>query len=262
MSDGYKKFLREKRIYNIFVFMTQISLVVLFLLIWQVLADKKIIDTFLLSSPKRIINTIIYLYNSHNLFNNIFTTLFEILISFILGNIIGLFVASILWFNKFLAKVFDPFLTILNSLPKVAFGPLIIVWAGANIKSIIIMSLLISSIISIINIYNAFKNTNKDYIKVIRSMKASKLQIFKYVVFPSNIIQIIDNCKINISMCFVGVIMGELLVSKEGIGYLIIYGSQTFNMNLVITGVILLIILTILLYLLFSLVEKYIENKM
>lgn len=256
MSREYKKYLRKKKINNLLVFITQISLIILFFITWQILSDKSIIDSFLLSSPKRVIITITDLINKNNFWNHIYVTFMEIIISFILGNIIGLLVASLLWFNKFLSKVFDPFLTILNSLPKVALGPLIIVWAGANIKSIIIMALLISTIISIINISVSFNNTDVDKIRLIKSMGGNKLQIFRYVVFPSNIKSIISSFKINISMCFVGVIMGELLVSKEGIGYLIIYGSQVFNMNLVITGIILLIILTIILYLIFSYIEK------
>ena len=161
-----------------------------------------------------------------------------------------------LWYNKFLSRVFEPFLTILNSLPKVALGPLIIVWAGANTKSIIIMALLISAIISIINIHNAFKSTDINKIKIIKSMGGNKFQIFTKVVIPSNFMPIIESFKINVSMCFVGVIMGELLVSKEGIGYLIMYGSQVFNMNFVITGVILLVILTVILYYLVYYIEK------
>lgn len=248
MSDGYKKYLNKLKLEKILVLFVQIMIILVFFFAWQVFADKKIINTFLLSSPKDVLKTIIDLIEKNNFWNHIFITFLEIIISFILGNLIGLIVSTLLWFNKFLSKVIDPFLTVLNSLPKVALGPLIIVWAGANIKSIIIMALLISMIISIINITNAFKNSDKNKIKMIKSMGASKFQIFKYVVFPSNISFILNSFKINLSMCFVGVIMGELLVSKEGIGYLIIYGSQVFNMNLVITGVMLLIILTIILY--------------
>lgn len=255
-SKGYINYLKRKKLLNFLVLITQILLIVIFLILWQFLSDRNLIDTFLISSPKKILKTILNLIKQKNLFNHIFITLYEIIISFVIGNIIGLLIASILWFNKFLSKVFDPFLTILNSLPKVAFGPLIIIWAGANIKSIIIMALLISSIISIININNIFKNTDNNLIKLAKSMGASKIQIFKYVIVPGNYIQIIQTFKINISMCFVGVIMGELLVSKEGIGYLIIYGSQIFNMNLVMTGVFLLIILTIILYIFINFFEK------
>lgn len=255
-SEEYKKFLKKIKRDNFLVFITQILIIIFFFIIWQILADKELVNTFLVSSPKKVFNTIIELIKQNNFWNHIVATLYEIIISFVLGNIIGIVFASILWFNKFLSRVFEPFLTILNSLPKVALGPLIIVWSGANTKSIIIMSLLISSIISIINIHNAFKTTDENKIKIVRSMGGNKLQLFTVVVFPSNIGSIIESFKINVSMCFVGVIMGELLVSKEGIGYLIMYGSQVFNMNLVITGVILLVILTIILYYLVYYIEK------
>ena len=243
-SEEYKKYLKRIKRNNILVLLTQI------------MADKNMVDTFLVSSPKKVLTSIVDLIKANNFWNHIFTTVYEIIISFILGNVIGLLVASILWFNKFLARVFEPFLTILNSLPKVALGPLIIIWAGANIKSIIIMSLLISAIISIINIYNAFKSTDENKIKIIKSMGGNKLKVFTYVVLRDNYLKIIESFKINVSMCFVGVIMGELLVSKEGIGYLIMYGSQVFNMNYVIMGVVLLVILTVMLYCIISYIEK------
>ena len=255
-SEEYKRYLKRIKRNNILVIFTQILLVTLFIGIWQILADKNLVNTFLVSSPSKVFDTIIELIKANNFWNHIFTTVYEIIRSFILGNLIGLLVASMLWYNKFLSRVFEPFLTILNSLPKVALGPLIIVWAGANTKSIIIMALLISAIISIINIHNAFKSTDINKIKIIKSMGGNKFQIFTKVVIPSNFMPIIESFKINVSMCFVGVIMGELLVSKEGIGYLIMYGSQVFNMNFVITGVILLVILTVILYYLVYYIEK------
>ena len=255
-SNGYKKYLKKIKRDNILVLTTQIMLIIIFIILWQILVDKKILDAFLISNPKKVISTILDLIKSNNFFKHVFTTLYEIAISFILGNFIGLFVASILWFNKFLARVLEPFLTILNSLPKVSLGPLIIILFGANIKSIIVMSLLISSIISIINIYNSFKSTDVNIINIIKSMGGNKFQIFYNVVLKDNYIKIIESFKINVSMCFVGVIMGELLVSKQGIGYLIMYGSQVFNMNFVITGIILLIILTIILYIIINYIEK------
>ena len=254
-SEEYKKYLKRIKRNNILVLLTQILIVVIFIVFWQIMADKNMVDTFLVSSPKKVLTSIVDLIKANNFWNHIFTTVYEIIISFILGNVIGLLVASILWFNKFLARVFEPFLTILNSLPKVALGPLIIIWAGI-IKSIIIMSLLISAIISIINIYNAFKSTDENKIKIIKSMGGNKLKVFTYVVLRDNYLKIIESFKINVSMCFVGVIMGELLVSKEGIGYLIMYGSQVFNMNYVIMGVVLLVILTVMLYCIISYIEK------
>ena len=260
MSNERKEYLKKRKRKCFIIYFSRVMILLLITLLWEILSRLDIIDTFLLSSPTKIVNTLIILYKNNNLFNHIITTFNEIIISFVIGNIIGFIIASILWFNKTISKIIEPFLNILNSLPKVAFGPLIIILFGANKTSIIIMALLISCIISIININNSFKNTDKNKIKIIKSMNGNKIDIFFRLVVPSNINNIVDSFKINISMCFVGVIMGEFLVSKEGIGYLINYGSQVFNMNLVLTGIVLLILLTIILYSLVSLLEIIIKD--
>lgn len=256
-NEEHKKYLRKLKLSTLKVIFVQISILLLFITLWQFLADKKLISTFLCSSPKNIIQTIINLYKTNGLFIHIWVTLKEILISFSIGTLIGILFAAILWWSPFLSKVLDPYLTILNSLPKISLGPLIIIWAGANQNSIILMALLISVISTIISVYTGFKHTNKISIKLLKSFKANKWQIFTKVVFPSNINTIISSLKINLSMTFVGVIMGELLVSKEGLGYLINYGSQVFNTNLVMAGVILLALLTSILYFFIL----FIENK-
>ena len=161
-----------------------------------------------------------------------------------------------MWWNKFFAKVIDPYLTILNSLPKVALGPIIIIWAGAGMKSIIIMALLISTIITIINVYEGFSGTDPNKIKLMKSLGANKIQIYSKLILPYNYNNIISTLKINISMSLIGVIMGEFLVSKEGLGYLIMYGSQVFNLNLVIAGIIVLCIIATLMYYLIFYIEK------
>ena len=251
-----KRIKKDKLIINFF----RVFIFILFIAIWELLSRFNIIDTFMFSSPSSIIKTIINLYKENNLFIHIFTTLYEIIISFILGSIIGFIISSILYlFNK-LNKILDPYLTILNSLPKVALGPLIIILFGANTKSIIIMALLISVIVSIMNISSIFKSTDINKIKIVKSMGGNKLDILFRVVIPSNYLEIIDSFKVNISLIFIGVIMGEFLVSKQGIGYLINYGCQILNMNLVLSGISLLVLLTILLYYLILLIDKLIRK--
>ena len=257
----YKEYLKKQKVYKLKVMFFQIFILVSFIIIWQLLSDKGIINSFLCSSPKNVVNTILSLLKSNDLIIHILVTLKEILISFSLGSLIGIVVAAFLWFNPFSSQVLDPYLTILNSLPKVALGPIIIIWAGANQNSIILMSLLISTISTIISVYVGFKHTNKTYIKLLKSFNANNFVIFIKAVLPSNINIIISSLKINLSMTFVGVIMGELLVSKQGLGYLINYGSQVFNTNLVITGVILLGILTSILYFIILLIEKKLKKE-
>ena len=255
-SDEHKVYLRKIKKRKTAVIIVQILIIILFLSLWQLAANREWINTFLSSSPKEVINTFISLLNQNNIFNHIYVTVYETLISFLIASILGLVIASILWWNSFIAKVLDPYLTVLNSLPKVALGPLIIIWVGANTNSIIFMALMISLIISIINIYNGFISTDENFVTLMRSFNANKFQIYKSVILPSNISTIVNCLKINISMSLIGVIMGELLVSKEGLGYLIMYGSQVFNINLVITSVVILAIISYLMYFIVNYIEK------
>ena len=255
-SLEYKTYKRKLLINKILVIFTQIILLILLLIIWQLLANFEIINTFIFSSPKKVIETIISLHEQQNLYHHILITVYETIISFGIGTILGIIIAIILWCKNFLYKVFDPYLTIINSLPKVALGPIIIIWAGANINSIIIMALLISVIVTIITVYNGFISTDQNKINLLKSFKANKFQILRYVILPSSYSTIISSLKINVSMSLIGVIMGEFLVSKEGIGYLIMYGSQVFNLNLVIAGIIILMIVSYLMYLIVVYIEK------
>lgn len=260
-SEEHKIYLKKSKKKKIIIHTCQGIFTLIFIIVWQLLADFNLINTFITSSPKDIILTIINLHNTNNLYNHIAITMYETILSFSLGIIIGLIVATILWWNDFIHKVVEPFLTILNSLPKVALGPLIIIWAGASIKSIILMALLISAIISIINIYQGFISTDPNKMKLMKSFKATKLQIYTKLIFPSSIQNIISTLKINISMSLIGVIMGELLVSKEGLGYLITYGSQVFNLDLVMTGVFVLAIVSVIMYYAVILIEHILLKK-
>lgn len=246
------KIKRKKRIIVFF----RCFILILFLIIWELLARTEVINTFLSSSPSMVVETTIGLFASGNLWRHIFITLVEVLVSFFIAFVVGIGVASLLWSSEMLSKILDPYLTVLNSLPKVALGPLIIIWFGASVRSIIVMSLMINIFVTIINIYLGFAMTNEEYIKLLKTMGASKIQIFTKVILPANRKNIINALKINISMSLIGVIMGELLVSKEGLGYLIMYGSQVFNINLVITSVVILGILSYLLYIIVDKIEK------
>ena len=256
MSKEQKEYLTKIKRNRVWIIITQITIVLLFLFLWQILSDKKIINPFIFSSPKKIMETFISLYRNYHLFSHIFTTIYETLIAFLLGITLGFLLAIILYQFKTLARIIDPFLTMLNSLPKVALGPIIIIWTGANVKSIITMALLINLIISIITIYNGFLNTDTYKIKLLKSFKASNFQILKEVVIPASYRTIISSLKINISMSLIGVITGEFLVSKKGIGYLIIYGTQVFNLNIVMSGIIILIFISFVLYEFMNLLEK------
>ena len=204
MSKDYKLYLRKQKLYNVLVYVTQLVILLFLIGLWQYVADEGIVNTFITSSPKEVVKTIVGLYNDNNLFNHIFITVYETLISFLLGTGLGIVIAIILWYNKFIYRVVDPYLTLINSLPKVALGPILIIWIGANMNSIVVMALLISLIITIINVYNGLIATDINKINLLRSFQASKWQILKMVVLPSSYSMIISSLKINISMSLIG----------------------------------------------------------
>ncbi len=256
MTQEYKNYKKKLRNEKLLIIFFQIFIATSFLFIWQILAHYNIINTFIYSSPKKIIETIIKLHLANNLYSHIIITVFETLVAFSLGLIFSFIISLILYEFKIFAKIIDPYLTILNSLPKIALGPLLIIIIGANTKSIIAMALFINLIIGITTIYTGFQSTDETKIKLFKSFKSSKLNILFKLVIPSSYRTIISSLKLNISMSLIGVIMGEFLVSKAGIGYLIIYGTQVFNLNLVYTGIFFLVIISIILYQLVYLIEK------
>ena len=204
ISKERQLYLKKIRKENIIVSLARFLIVFIFIIGWEVLARMELINTFTFSSPSRIIGTIIGLLNKGGLFSHIRVTLYETLYSFFLATVIGIIIATLLWSNKIISRIIDPYLTILNSLPKVALGPLIIIWVGASTNSIIFMALLISTFITIINIYSGFINTENKYIVLMKSFGANKWQIFRKVVFPSNYTTIINSLKVNISMSLIG----------------------------------------------------------
>lgn len=204
MSKEQKQYIKKLKLEKRFILFTQITLIIICLITWEILVKTNIISSFIYSSPSRIINTIIKLYQNNDLFIHIITTLKEIIISFSLGITLGFIIALILYEWKFLAKVLDPFLTMLNSLPKIALGPLIIIIVGANTKSIIVMALLINLIVSIISIYNGLNSVDEYKIKLLKSFKANRKQILKELVIPSSYQTIITSLKLNISLTLIG----------------------------------------------------------
>ena len=216
ISVDRQKYLRKLKLKRIAILGTQIGILFAFIIIWELLANLKIIDSFITSQPSRIFNTFINL-SSNDLLKHLGVTFYETLVGFVGGTILGLIIAIILWLSNFLSKVFEPFLVILNSLPKVALGPIIIIWVGSGTTSIIVMALSISLIVTILDILHGFMNTDKEKIKMAKTFNANKFQVLTKVVIPANISTFINSLKINIGLSLVGVISGEFLVSKAGL---------------------------------------------
>ncbi len=256
-----KRYLKKRRNVKIFTIVSQVLILVILLGLWELFAHLKIIDSFLMSRPSQIVKTIVTLFNSGELSVHVLTTLYETMLGFLIATAVGTVTALLLWWSEFLRKVLEPYIVVLNSLPKIALGPIIIVWFGAGTKSIVFMAVLITVIVTIITMLNGFMAVEQGKLLLMRSLGANKLQILSKLVIPSSIPTFISCLKINVGMAWIGSIMGEYLVSKQGIGYLIVYGGQVFRLDLVMASTVILCILAGLMYLGVSILEKLLVKK-
>ena len=220
-------YLRRKRRRTHLVHACQIGFLVFFFAQWEISARLGWIDSFILSQPSRILETLRNMSQNH-LMMHVGVTLYETLTGFVLGVLLGVAIAVVLWWSGFVSRVAEPYLVVLNSLPKIALGPVIIIVVGAGTEA--------------------------------RTFGATKRQVFTKIVFPSNINTLFNSLKINIGLSLVGVIAGEFLVSKAGLGYLIVYGGQVFQLDLVMSSVLILSVMAALMYQSVVLLQKFVSR--
>ena len=259
-SEERRLYLKRRRRRKRIVRIIRAAILVGFFLIWELAARFGLIDPFIMSCPSRMARTLVNLYADGELFLHVGISCLETVIGFTLGTLIGTLIAVFLWHSPFLSKILDPYLVVLNALPKTALGPIFIVWIGAGPSSIIAMTLAISLIVTILDVHNGFMSTDPDKIKLMQTLGATRSQILFKLVLPANFATLINALKVNVGLSWVGVIMGEFLVSKAGLGYLIVYGSQVFKMDLVMTTVIILAIAAAAMYECVLLLEKALKK--
>lgn len=260
-SKEYQIFLKKKKQKSVIILIIQIGILVFLIGLWELLARLNVIDTFILSCPSNMIKTIVDLARSGSLWLHMWTTLYEALLGFFIATALGTLLAIILWWNETIYRILDPYIVVLNSLPKIALGPILIIWIGVGTKAIVAMDVLIMVIITTLSMLNAFRSCDKNKILLLRSMGANKFQILTKLILPNSIAEFISVLKINVGLTWVGTIMGEYLVSKAGLGYLIVYGGQIFNLDLVMASTLILCILAGLMYLVVALIEKKVTHK-
>lgn len=240
----------------------QISLLLCFLLLWETAAQLGWIDPFIFSCPTRVAKTLSTLWGSGDLLLHLGTSYLETVIGFLLGTVIGTLAAAALWWSHFASSVLSPYLVVLNALPKTALGPIFIVWMGAGAASIITMTLAISVITTILNMHAGFLTVETQQIRLMQTLGASRGQILRYLVFPANLGTLVNTLKVSVGLSWVGVIMGEFLVSRAGLGYLIVYGSQVFNMDLVMATILLLAVAAVVMYLAVLWMERLLKKHL
>lgn len=257
--EDFKKFEnKKKRLVTISQFLILIFLIAL----WELFAHLGVINEFLLSKPSSIISLFFQYLIDGTLIQHLSISMFETLIALIISTTLGVVISILIFLSDTLTKIFDPFLTVLNAIPKSASGIIFIIWFGTSYRGIIAVSISFSVIISIISCLTYFKSIDEEYIKMAKTMGANKFQILTKIILPASIDNLLSLIKVNIGLSWVGVVVGEFLVSKKGIGYLILYGGQVFKMDLVMMGIFVLSLLALTMHKLMNIIQKLVKKKM
>jgi NitT/TauT family transport system permease protein len=257
VSERHGRFLRRMRLRQAAVLVAQFTVLVAFLGIWQLASSWRLIDPFITSEPRAIAGTLAELMRDGTLGYHIGITLAETLAGFLIGTVLGIAIAGVLWWSDFLSDVADPYIVVLNATPKMALGPVFIVWLGATVTAVVALAISISLFVTILSVYSAFRLADREKLIVVATFSASKWQTFSKVVFPSAIPTIIATLKVNIGLSLIGAIVGEFLAANAGLGYLIIYGQNIFNMSLVMTCLVILTAIAGVMYYAVALFERY-----
>lgn len=257
LSAGQQSYLRSRKKHRYTVYISRIAILLCFLFLWEFTANTGIIDSFIFSSPTHIALCFWEMVQDRSIFLHLWSTLYETIVSFLLTTAISILTAVLLWCSSKLSEILDPYLVVLNSLPKSALAPLLIVWLGATQTTIIVAGMSVAIFGSILNLYTSFTGVDQEKIKLIYTLRGHKWHALSKVVLPSSIPAIISNMKVNIGLCLVGVVIGEFLAARSGLGYLIIYSSQVFKMDWLLMSIILLCIMAMLLYSLINLLETW-----
>ena len=256
VTKEHEIYLKKVKLTKRKIVIARVLILVTFISLWQIAANFKWIDPFLTSSPSRVIKSFVSLYEDGSLFKHIGITCYETILGFSLGTILGALMAIILWAFPFVSKILDPYLVVLNALPKVALAPIIIFWIGNGMPAIIVIALLISVVTTIISVLTGFNEIDKEKIMLMNTFRASKIQILRYLIVPYSIPILISALKINVGLSWVGVIMGEFLVAKNGLGFLIVYGGQVAQLDMVMMSIVILSIIAFFMYEIVAFAEK------
>lgn len=256
MTQAQKRYIEKETFHRRKVTTTRIMLLILVLALWELCTGNGMMDAFIFSSPSRVLFCFMKMAKNGSIFRHIAVTLTETMISFLLVIVLGLAAAIMLWSSRSMSEVLEPYLVMLNSLPKSALAPILIVWMGAHVHTIIAAAVSVAVFGSVMTLYHGFMTVDPEQEKLIRSLGGDRWDVLWKVLLPGSVPLIISNMKVNIGLCLVGVIIGEFLAAKEGLGYLIIYGSQVFQLDMVMMAIVILCVMSVGFYQGISMLEK------
>ena len=259
-SAEHLRYLQQRRLQALCVRGAQFLLLIGFFLLWETAASKGWINALIFSQPSRVWAATVRLASEGQLWKHLGWTVWETVLGFSVGTAAGILIAVLLWWSTFISQVMDPYIVVLNSIPKVALGPIFVVWLGTTITAVVAMAISVSIIVTIMMMHTGFKEVDPNKIKLVRTFGGTKHQVLFKVIIPASIPTMIGALKVNVGLSLVGTIVGEFLASKAGLGYLIVYGGQVFNMSLVMASVLLLLVVSVILYYGVTLLEQRVSR--
>ena len=240
ISYHQQQYIRHQKREKKLVLFLRIFILLFFLVLWEISARTGLIDSFIFSSPVMIWHSFCSMCRDGSIFPHLSVTITETLVSFLFVVVLGAGMAVLLWTCPRLAKITEPYL----------------VWLGANQRTIIVCGMSVAIFGSILNLYTGFGEADPEKLKLIETLGGGKKEKLMKIILPSSVPLLLSVMKVNIGLCLVGVIIGEFIGARKGLGYLIIYSSQTFKLTWVLMSIIILCIIAIILYGLLGLIEK------
>jgi NitT/TauT family transport system permease protein len=259
-SAMYARYLQIQKRKLWIIRLSQLLVLIALLGVWELATQWKWVDPMLTSRPSKLLASFQELAFHGDLFKHMYITSLETFLGIIISMTLGMLIAIVFWWSTFTSKVLEPYLVVLNARTKVALGTIFYIWLGDR-YSIYGMAIAISIVVTIIMVERGFMETTKTKLKLMESFGATKLQMLRMVLLPASIPNFIATLKVNVGLTLVGVIMGEFLSSKAGLGYLIIYGGQVFQMDLVMVSIVMLAVLSIILYGVVNVLGRYAMKK-
>ena len=260
-SPEHLAYLKKIRNNKIIVHVSRVLILAAIFGLWELCAYTQLIDPFITSSPSRIVVTLVQLSADGSLYYNIGITLMETLVGFLIAVVLGYGIAIILWANETVSKVLEPYIVVLNSLPKIALGPMIIIWIGTGYSAIIFMTVIVAIIVCVMNTLAGFLAADKTKLLLMKSMGANKATTLIKLIIPSSLPALMNTLKVAVGLAWIGSVMGEYISSRAGLGNMINYGRQVLNLDLVMTSIVVLCVLAGGMYGIIALIEKKVTKQ-
>jgi NitT/TauT family transport system permease protein len=234
----------------------QLVILVAFLAFWEHATSRNSAVAFMFGSPSAIAGFLGQMARDGSLWRDTYVTGLETLLGFFVGNLFGTVIGLSLWYSRFVSRVVEPFVIALGSIPIIALAPIIIIWFGTGLISKVAMSTLSVVIVALVTSYKGAVGVDADQINLMRTLGASKFQIFRKLVVPASLTDIFAGLKLTVGFALIGAIVGEFMSSSEGLGHAIFKAGSLYVIPKVFAALVVTIALALFLTFIVGKIER------